>query len=135
MDKIKEILNLKENRLDIKYFILLMFLAFVFSISVRYIWVSNFAGIENFSWNNQVMINTNDGYYYAEGARDILNGTHQENDLSPITAPLSKLTAFLAQIIPVSFETLILWMPGVLGSFLIIPIMLIARIFKQDILG
>lgn len=81
------------------------------------------------------MINTNDGYYYAEGARDILAGSHQPNDLSPITQPLSKLTALLAQILPVSFETLILWMPGVLGSLLVVPIMLIGRVMRQDTLG
>ena len=86
-------------------------------------------------WNNELMINTNDGYYYAEGARDILADSHQENDLSPIETPLSTLTAFLANILPISFETLILWMPSIFSSFLVLPIMLIGRVFKQDILG
>jgi dolichyl-diphosphooligosaccharide--protein glycosyltransferase/undecaprenyl-diphosphooligosaccharide--protein glycosyltransferase len=135
MEKIKEILDLKENRLDIKYFLLLVIIAFIFSLSVRYIWVDTFNGMEAFKWNNELMINTNDGYFYAEGARDILNGGHQENDMSPINSPLSKFTAMLASLIPVSFETLILWMPGVFGSLLVIPIMLIGRIYKQDILG
>ena len=135
MSKVVDILSLKENKLDIKYFILLVFLAFAFSLSVRYIWIDIFSGVESFKWNNEIMINTNDGYYFAEGARDILNGGHQENDLSPVVIPLSKLTALLAQILPISFETLILWMPGVFGSLLVLPIMLISRIFKQDILG
>ena len=131
----KDFLSLEENKLNIKYFILLMLLAFIFSMSVRYIWVDMFNDTENFKWNNEVMINTNDGYYYAEGTRDILSGTHQENDLSPIDAPLAKLTSFLTKILPISFETLILWMPGVFGSLLVLPIMLIARVFKKDVLG
>jgi len=135
VNKIKRILSLKENSLDLKYFLILLFLAFVFSVSVRYIWLDTFSAVESFKWNNQTMINTNDGYYYAEGARDILKGSHQPNDLSPVNSPLSRFTALLAHIIPVSFETLILWMPAIFGSLLVIPIMFIARTFKQDILG
>lgn len=135
MNKIKEILSLKENSLDAKYFLVLMLIAFIFSVSVRYIWLDTFNDVESFKWNSEVMINTNDGYYFAEGARDILAGGHQPNDLSPVTQPLPKITALLASIIPISFETLILWMPAFFGSLLIVPIMLIARIFKQDLLG
>ncbi|MBL0708462.1 MAG: peptide transporter [Sulfurimonas sp.] len=112
-----------------------MLLAFMFSVGVRYIWIDAFADVESFKWLGQLMINTNDGYFYAEGARDILSGVSQPNDLSPIKTPLSGLTATLASFLPISFETLILWMPGVIGSLLVVPIMLIARVFKQDVLG
>lgn len=135
MNKLKEVLTIPENRLDRKYFLLLILVAFIFSMVVRYIWVSDFSGVEQFKWNNELMINTNDGYYWAEGARDILAGHHQENDLSPILTPAAELTALLAKIIPVSFETLILWLPGILGSLLVLPIMLIARLLRQDLLG
>jgi undecaprenyl-diphosphooligosaccharide---protein glycotransferase len=136
VEKIKNILELNENRLNIKYFILLMLIAFVFSLGVRYIWLDIFGSVDQFKWNNQTMINTNDGYYYAEGARDILQGKNEPNDLSPIESPLAQLTATLAKIIPfVSFETLILWMPGVFGALLVVPMMLIAREIKQDMLG
>ncbi len=54
------------------------------------------------------MINTNDGYGYAEGARDILNGGHQKGDGSFIDSSLAIVTAFLAKILPFSFETIIL---------------------------
>lgn len=135
MKKLQNFLFIDEKNINIKYFILLTFIAFMFSLSIRYIWVDMFNNVDAFKWNNQLMINTNDGYFYAEGARDIVNGFHQENDLSPIETPLAKLTALLAQILPISFETLILWMPGVFGSLLVVPIMLIARILKQDILG
>jgi dolichyl-diphosphooligosaccharide--protein glycosyltransferase/undecaprenyl-diphosphooligosaccharide--protein glycosyltransferase len=56
------------------------------------------------------MINTNDGYFYAEGARDILNGSHEENDLSPVDTAASNLTAIIAKILPIPFETVIFYM-------------------------
>ena len=135
MDKIKKLLSIRDNTLNTKYFILLVLLAYIFSVAIRYIWVYQFGGIPQFMWNHQLMINTNDGYYWAEGARDILAGFHQPHDLSPVYAPISKLTALLVKILPFSFETIILWMPSFIGSLLVIPIMLIARVFKLDILG
>jgi len=135
MNDIQELLDLKDNRVNTKLFIALMLIAFSFSIAVRMIWVDQFSGVEEFKWNNELMINTNDGYFYAEGARDNLLGVHQDNDRSPVGAPLSQLTSFLAYIVPGSFEALILYMPAFFGSLLIIPIMLIARELKQDYLG
>jgi dolichyl-diphosphooligosaccharide--protein glycosyltransferase/undecaprenyl-diphosphooligosaccharide--protein glycosyltransferase len=73
------------------------------------------------------MINTNDGYFWAEGARDILSGISQENDLSPITTAASQLTALFAYILPFSFESIILFMPVFLSSLVVVPIILIAK--------
>ena len=86
------------------------------------------------------MINTNDGYYWAEGARDLLSGTttnptashywdkfHQLHDLSPVTSAVSELTALFVKILPFSFETIIFYMPAFLGSLVVIPIILIAK--------
>jgi len=131
----REFLNIQENRLEKKYFLILMLLAFIFSLVIRYIWVYQFGATDAFHWNGELMINTNDGYYWAEGARDILAGLHQDNDLSPVSMPLAHLTALLAKILPISFETLILWMPAFFGSLLIVPIMLIGRLFGHDLVG
>ncbi len=53
--------------------------------------------------NGAVMISTNDGYYFAEGARDLLEGglftpSNQPNDLSPVNEGLSLLTYFCVKI-------------------------------------
>ena len=135
MNDIQNLLDLKENRVNSKLFFTLMLIAFAFSIAVRMIWVEQFSSVDEFKWNNELMINTNDGYFYAEGARDNIMGFHQENDLSPVSSPLSQLTSFLAYIVPSSFEALILYMPAFFGSLLVFPIMLIARELKQDYLG
>lgn len=102
-------------------------LAFAFSIALRMIWFYQFSGYEPFYYNSQFMINTNDGYYFAEGARDLLSGVHQENDLSAIESAASQLTAFFAFILPFSFESIIFFMPAVLSSLIVIPIILIAK--------
>jgi len=107
--------------------ILYILIAFAFSIAVRLIWVYHFSGIEQFKFNNQFMINTNDGYFYAEGARDIIAGFHQDNDLSPVNSAASQLTAIIAKILPFSFESVIFYMPVFFASLLVIPIILIGR--------
>ena len=135
MEKFFEFLKVDEQRLSMRAFLALMVIAYLFAVAVRYIWIDWASGFPEFFWNGELMINTNDGYYWAEGARDILAGTHQPNDLSPVDAPIAKLTAFLSGIVPVSFEKLILWMPGVFGALLVVPIMLTARVFKQDLVG
>ena len=105
-----------------------MVIAFAFSIAVRLIWLYQFSGVEQFKFNNQFMINTNDGYFYAEGARDIVAGiTENSNDLSPFDSAGSILTAFIAKILPFSFESIIFYMPAFFSSLLVIPIILIGR--------
>ncbi len=113
----------KETKLTLFYILL----AFTFSVAMRMIWVYQFADYEAFKYAGQFMINTNDGYYYAEGARDILSGISQDNDLSPITSAGSQLTAFFAYILPFSFESVIFYMPVFLSSLVVVPIILIAR--------
>jgi len=116
-----------ENRKVAIYIVL----AFVFSVLVRLIWVYQFHGQENFIWNDQFMINTNDGYFWAEGARDILNWDFKEFALSPVKEAGSQLPAFFAFILPFSFETVILYLPVFLSSLVVIPMILIAQSLKR----
>jgi len=112
--------------------ILLILLAFAFSFSVRLIWVSQFSTVDEFKFNNEFMINTNDGYYYAEGARDILAGkTESTNDLSPISRATSVFTAWIVKIVPFSFETVLFYLPAFFASLIVVPIILISREFDK----
>lgn len=113
----------KETKVTLLY----IALAFLFSVAIRMIWFYQFADYQPFWFNGQFMINTNDGYYWAEGARDILSGVSQDNDLSPVDRAASQVTAFFAYILPFSFESVILFMPVFLGSLIVIPIILIAK--------
>jgi dolichyl-diphosphooligosaccharide--protein glycosyltransferase/undecaprenyl-diphosphooligosaccharide--protein glycosyltransferase len=113
----------KETKLTLFYILI----AFTFSVAMRMIWVYQFSGYEPFMFNGQFMINTNDGYFWAEGARDILSGVSQDNDMSPITLAPPQLTALFAYVLPFSFESVIFYMPVFLSSLIVIPIILIAR--------
>jgi dolichyl-diphosphooligosaccharide--protein glycosyltransferase/undecaprenyl-diphosphooligosaccharide--protein glycosyltransferase len=110
-------------------------LAFIFSVLVRLIWVYQFHGVENFMWDEQFMINTNDGYFWAEGARDILNWDFSEFARSPIGTAGAQLSAFFAFILPFSFETVILYLPVFLSSLIVIPLVLIAQSLKHVEVG
>ena len=113
-----------DTKLTIGYIVI----AFAFSVAMRMIWVYQFSGYEPFMFNGQLMMNTNDGYYYAEGARDILGGfTQDDYSLSPVNSAASQLTALFAYILPFSFESVIFYMPVFLSSLVVIPIILIAK--------
>ena len=135
MQELKKLLTLKDERNGLGLTIILVLVAYIFAVGVRLIWVDSFSTVESATWNDQIMINTNDGYFWAEGARDILAGSHQEYDLSPVNTATAKLTAFFASIFPFSFESVILYMPGLLGSLLVVPLVLIGRALNQTTLG
>jgi dolichyl-diphosphooligosaccharide--protein glycosyltransferase/undecaprenyl-diphosphooligosaccharide--protein glycosyltransferase len=130
-----DFLKLPKEQFGLKITLFLIIIAYLFSLSMRYIWVMEVKNIPQFYWHNELMINTNDGYFYAEGARDILQGYHQTGDLSPINEPISLLTAWLSKIIPISFTTLILYMSSFIGSLIVIPIILIGRTLGQTSIG
>ncbi|WP_321777711.1 STT3 domain-containing protein [Sulfurimonas sp.] len=120
-----------QTKLTVGYIVI----AFAFSVAMRMIWVYHFSGFEPYMFNGQFMINTNDGYYWAEGARDILSGVSQKNDYSSITTATSNLTAFFVYILPFSFESIIFYMPAVLSSLVVVPIVLIAKSIDNLELG
>ncbi|MDR2151819.1 MAG: peptide transporter [Helicobacteraceae bacterium] len=128
MDEIANFFKLKEDRFDLKTLILLIFIAWAFGVICRMYWIYVVADVSEFYWLGQFMINTNDGYYWAEGARDLLENPSVIDELSPVGRGLPIITAFLAKCLPfLSFETLILYMPAFIGSLLAIPIVLIGR--------
>ena len=116
------------NKYQIPIFIII---AYLFAILCRMEWVIWASGYSDFIWNNQLMISTNDGYAYAEGARDMIAGFHQPNDLSYYGTPLSTITFLLAEILPFSLETIILYLSIFLASLIVIPIILIGKEFNQ----
>lgn len=128
-------LKLHEERNSLRTLFIFIAIAYIFSISVRFIWIDAMGDTPQFRWNNELMINNNDGYYFAKGARDILSATDEVSTQSPIDGAPAQLTAALSKIIPVSFETLILYMPAFLGSLIVIPMILIGRALNQTTMG
>jgi len=117
----------------------LMLIAYTFSIALRMIWVWQFQDNPEFYWNGQMMINTNDGYYFASGAEYLLNGLHGDNHraLSAIHEypVLVYLTYYLTKLTSLSLETIILYLPAVISSLIVIPLLLIGRLIGRVWLG
>ncbi|MEA1953169.1 MAG: STT3 domain-containing protein [Campylobacterota bacterium] len=115
----------------------LMLFAYVFSFVVRMIWVWQFQDTEAFYWNNQLMINTNDGYIFASGAQHILEGLHGDNPRLPemMEHGIIAITVFLAKFTPFSLESVMLYLPAIISSMVVIPIILIARLYNLTMWG
>lgn len=125
------------DKLSTKYVILLMAIAYAFSFAIRMIWVYQFQDNSSFYWDNEIMINTNDGYFWAAGAQQILEGLHMENPRIPDVWKYGTVffTVLLTKITPFSLETVILYMPTIISSLVVIPIILIARLYGQSVWG
>jgi len=124
--------------------ILAIIIAFVFSVGVRLIWPTQANNIAQFKYNGELMLTTNDGYFYAEGARDLINGynknatlygDHQLGDLSPINAGLSRFTALVYALTPFSLESIIYYLPTFISSLIVIPIVLIGALLGSPLFG
>lgn len=115
----------------------LMLIAYMFSFVVRMIWVWQFADNPNFYWNEQLMINTNDGYFFASGAQQELFGAHVDNPrvFGMWDYGVIFFTTLFVKFTPFSLETVILYMPSLISSLVVIPMILIARLYKQTLWG
>jgi dolichyl-diphosphooligosaccharide--protein glycosyltransferase/undecaprenyl-diphosphooligosaccharide--protein glycosyltransferase len=127
-------LDLNRQSVSIKTILVMMIVAYSFSCFMRFGWINDNKNNPPFKWNNEVMINTNDGYYYAQGAKDILNETKLYAQ-SPTNTFISKLTALTTKILPVSLDTVILYMPIFLSSFLIVPIIFMGIFLRLPYVG
>ncbi|HHT6858701.1 STT3 domain-containing protein [Campylobacter coli] len=118
-------------------FILLAFiiLAYVFSVLCRFYWVFWASEFNEYFFNNELMIISNDGYAFAEGARDMIAGFHQPNDLSYYGSSLSTLTYWFYKITPFSLESIFIYISTFLSSLVVIPLILIANEYKRPLMG
>ena len=130
----------KDNQLlqvTTKQMLGLILLAYIFSFAMRMIWVYQFQDNPAFYWNGQMMINTNDGYFFAAGAQKELFGLHMDNPrvFGMWDYGVIFFTTLFAKITPFSLETIILYMPTVISSLVVVPIILIARLYKKTLWG
>lgn len=126
-----------DKALSYKLIFILMIVAYAFSFALRMIWVYQFQGNPQYMWNGELMINTNDGYYFASAAQKWLEGTLQHNPQVKdvyYTAAIT-LTAFAAKYLPFSLDTVILYMPAVVSSLVVVPVILIGRLFNMTSVG
>jgi len=129
--------NFNLNQVTTNQMLGLMLIAYAFSFAIRMIWVYQFQDNLNFYWNNELMINTNDGYFFASGVQQTLEGLHTSNPrvFGWLDYGVIFFTTLLVKFTPLSLETTILYMPAIISSMVVIPIILIARLYKQTFWG
>ncbi len=132
-----QFLDLPKENISTKQLLVLMLLAYAFSFAIRLIWVYQFADYAPFHYNGQLMINTNDGYFFASGAQQALFGLHEPNPRIPswLSYGVTFFTVILAKVTPFSLETVTLYMPTIVSSLVVIPMILIARLFGATLWG
>ena len=108
-----------------KQVLFFVFLAYCFSVLMRYVSVYTMLGDSSIMWNDAFLILSADGYHYANGAKSIIEGVSY--DQAPIHAPLSILTAFLVKVLPFSFENIIFYMSTYIASLIVIPVFYISK--------
>ncbi len=117
----------------------LIALAYLFSFGVRLYWPIEMSKIPSMFWNAELMINTNDGYYFATSISDMIHGVSKEShgakSVLEITPAFVYSTVFLYKILPISLETLLIYMPAIIASLVVIPIILTFRLFDHAYLG
>jgi len=119
--------------------VLMILAAYFFSIGVRMYWPMYFVDTASFYHAGEIMINTNDGYYFATGARDVINGVVAEDAQRKSAFTSSKglvlLTAYATKWLPFSLETVTLYLPAVISSLIVVPIVFTARLMGHTFLG
>ena len=131
----REFLKLEENQNLNSWKVTWLFIlvAYIFSVGLRFIYTGIVEKVKSFYWNGQLMINNPDGYYYAQGARDILE--HKHTYMAPVDNITSQVTAFFASFLHLPLDTVILYIPGFLGSLVVIPVVLIGRALGSSFVG
>lgn len=105
--------------------------AYLFSMAVRMIWVYWAHGHPEFYWNGELMLNTNDGYTWGAGAQKVLYGMHEHNPgiRDMWSNAIILLTVLATKLTPWSLDTVMLYMPAFVSSLVVIPVILIAKLY------
>jgi dolichyl-diphosphooligosaccharide--protein glycosyltransferase/undecaprenyl-diphosphooligosaccharide--protein glycosyltransferase len=84
------------------------------------------------------MINNVDGYFYGSGAQKILYGMHEYNPrlLGVWGYGTAVITAFVVKFFPfISLDTAMLYLPPIISSLVVIPIILIGKLYGNLLWG
>lgn len=142
LQKLKSIFSYRNDSyishpVDRRSLLTLILIAFAFSISIRLLVAYEQYGNPNFYFEGAPIIKSPDGFYYAEGARDIINSANTPDDgRSPITSVVSILTAGVYHLLPgLKLEWAMYFIPVVFGSLVVVPIVLLGIEAGSAVIG
>ncbi|MBX7489887.1 STT3 domain-containing protein [Helicobacter turcicus] len=139
--------------MSIRVYLLTSVCIYALCVTLRFYYPFVLESYPQYLHNNTWLLNTHDGYFYAQGAKDILhflesfldsntfasalnfvqNFTLDSNFKStlnsPTHEPLSIITALIAFLTPLSLEQVLFYLPGFLGALIVFPMLYITRHF------
>ncbi len=115
----------------------LIIVAYIFSFTWHLTWIFLNMHNSNNYWHGELIINTNDGYYFASGVQNFLYDLHKENPMIPTfyERGIILVTALLVKILPFSLETIMLYMPPFFSSLIVIPLILLGKLYNKSYWG
>lgn len=137
MQKIKDLdlFGLKRVETSARLFWLGTLVVYALAVAIRLIWLYNNYQVPEYRYNGAPIIGSMDGFYYAQGARDILAGDFSRVD-SPTQKALPILTAVISKILFfVPFEWIVFLMPAILVPLVVFPISFIGRDLGRPLVG
>ncbi len=125
-------ITLFQDHLFWKGTLALIVLAYVLVISIRFIWLAHVWDQPDAYWQGQVITNNQDSVYFACTLQKAVLGMHQANEQVPGVLHHGMITALpyaILKVFPVSIEALIITMGPLISSLIVIPIVLIGRLY------
>ncbi len=111
--------------------------AYIFSYLLHLYWIGWASQNPEFFWNGQLMINNVDGYFFGSGAQKILYHMHLDNPrlLDVWHFGTAVITAYIVKFLPITLDTAMLYLPPVVSSLVVIPVILIGRLYDNLLWG
>ena len=118
----------------------LIFLAWLVGAVARYRWLHFANGVDAFKWHGVPLTNTNDTYLYASIIQKAHFGTMQGIPDCPgimTHGMITVLPTLLLKVLPasVTIDHLMAWLPVLLGGLIVIPVVLIGRLYGSTVWG
>ena len=118
---------------------LLILIAWFVCALIRYQWIAWADGIEEFKYLGSIQPTTHDAFTHGAVLQQHLIGLHSQNpNIYPILNNQGALHLFswlLLKFIPITIPTLLIWAPVVMGSMMVVPVVLIGRLFGSALWG
>ncbi|MFH0780269.1 MAG: STT3 domain-containing protein [Parcubacteria group bacterium] len=128
-----------EQRVTWQWTLALIILAYAFSVGIRFIWIFAMKNVPDAFWNGQLIPTTHDAFYWGSIVQKALWGLHESNRLVPgiFGGEYAHLliSFFLVKFLNISLEAIMIYLPIFVSGIIVVPIILIGRLYKNTFLG
>ena len=133
MKKLKELLNLDENRVNSKLIVIYISIAYIFSLVVRFFLYYQASENPNYFYNGNIIpLWTADAGLYGYYANQILDGVSY-----PFVAEYMPgyLLSWIVDLTGMNLDRVIFFTPAFLSSLVVVPMILISNYYRLAKLG